>query len=477
MVSLTLVVVFVLVARSTSSLGFSRTHAARNATLFQLVDASHLGLWINWWAVALATDAVPAHWRLHLTCIGNRELDAVVRSIHAPGCSQIISSNQHLNRIYYAKALAFTTALRLGHDLLILDVDAVLLRNPTLWLLTPNRSHFDVISSRDNGPSKLPNSRDWGPHRFCTGLIFLRYSPHVLDFVEYVLRKVERLGHDQIQFNSAISSSGLVWESGRRAMENELLPDIDVAGFFAWPWGAGQTLGFDATDARWQEPEPEKKKVAVDESLVKMPMGKSVAGLDMPRRKLHVQLLASSSVLRYCHQPSPTTNKVKSRFIENAMPLSNASLRTAALHCFWDEGHRGEQGLLKRELKTMIALGLHYWVLRDAYTVATASLGVVNSSTSSSASLLFGRSHPANRLFLRRFVDRRRMHDFQQVWIVRNATHPITNPVRAMIKRGFFISKLGSMPPIESASTSSNPRDAAYNRTRPRRGRPRLESA
>lgn len=467
---------FVVSSIATCALSRSVNNGTTTTTmLFQLVDASHLALWVNWWAVALETDAVPVHWSLHLVCIGSKDLDFVVRKIHLPGCSQIVSAGK---RIYYTKALAFTTALRLGHNLLIVDVDAILIKNPTFWLLTPERSHFDIISSRDNGPSKLPFAADWGPHRFCTGFTFLRYSPHLLDFMEHVLKRVDKLGHDQIQFNHALSSSGVVWERSRRVMEGEL-PTTDLSGFFAWPGVVN--MGYDPSDGRWQDTEPEKKKLVIEESLRQKPTGKTITGDDIPRKKLHVQLLASSTVLRNCHmQPSPPKKGQKTtRFIENAMPIGIKSNTTAALHCFWDEGPRGEQGVLKREMKTMIALGLHHWVLRDGYIVATASLGVVNPSLRvESTSILLGRTHPANRIFLESFVDPQRMQNFQEVWVKRNATYHVSNPLRAMIKRGYFISKLG-MAPIESASTSTRPRDAAYNRTRPQtKGRrPRLESA
>lgn len=468
---------------------------SRSTTLFQVLDASHLGLWINWWVIALETNSIPSDWELHLACFGSSSLDGIIRRYHAPGCSQLISSGIHFTRIYYAKAMALNKALRLGRDLLLVDVDALLVRNPSPWLQL--ESTYDIISSRDTGPSNLPHAREWGPHRFCTGFIFFRHSPHLLDFMEHVLQRVNRFGHDQVQFNNALSLSGLVWNSTRQVMNSDAQEDFN--GTFVWPWPQWSQLqqqeqrgqqeqvlrmGFNPKDARWHRSN-EDQIIVMEEDLRTMPFGKAVTGLDMPRRKMRVKLLKSATAMRYCNRVPSASDEVKSRYIVNAMPTADISDSLIALHCFFDEGHRGEQGVLKKEMKTMIMIAMHQWCLKPEFTFSGSSMNVrPNASTNLPAtSLMLGRAHEANRLFLKRYREEAYLRDFLQVWILRNATYAstIVNPLRSLIKQGFFMSKMGVVS-VDSASTSSRRSktkgDVLFNRTRSaRQKRSRLESA
>ena len=69
----------------------------------------------------------------------------------------MIPKSLYKKRIYYAKWTAVTNAFRKGKDLLVMDLDAVLLRDPSSILEMDDNydSPYDIISSRDHGPADL----------------------------------------------------------------------------------------------------------------------------------------------------------------------------------------------------------------------------------------------------------------------------------------------------------------------------------
>lgn len=91
--------------------------------------------------------------------------------------------------------------------MLVIDIDALLIKNPIkmLGLDEPGASRIDVISSRDHGPPEVPYAQLWGNARFCTGFIYLKHSQKTLELVEWSLNRCRKYGHDQIQFNNALS--------------------------------------------------------------------------------------------------------------------------------------------------------------------------------------------------------------------------------------------------------------------------------
>ena len=82
--------------------------------LFQAVDDSFLSLWINWWAIALKSKAIPRHWGIHIACFGD-DTPAIVERFYKRGCAQKISGKMYVKQIYLAKWLAITNAFKLGN--------------------------------------------------------------------------------------------------------------------------------------------------------------------------------------------------------------------------------------------------------------------------------------------------------------------------------------------------------------------------
>ena len=191
-------------------------------TVLHVVDMSHVHLFVNFWIVEKEFNVFPKEWKYQVACLAGEDgtaIDRVISSIHGPGCSQIIPGNMHRNKIYLAKMMAIVAAFRAlprqnSQGLLVIDIDSVLIRNP-VQLLFGHTSHinheFDIISSRDHGPSQLEFSETWGGARFCTGFIYFKYSPHMCDLLQYVLARVSVYGHDQIQFNAVLTRGGLIW--------------------------------------------------------------------------------------------------------------------------------------------------------------------------------------------------------------------------------------------------------------------------
>eukprot|EP00607_Mallomonas_marina_P005318 CAMPEP_0182436258 /NCGR_PEP_ID=MMETSP1167-20130531/80589_1 /TAXON_ID=2988 /ORGANISM="Mallomonas Sp, Strain CCMP3275" /LENGTH=219 /DNA_ID=CAMNT_0024628237 /DNA_START=492 /DNA_END=1148 /DNA_ORIENTATION=+ len=197
--------------------------------LFQAVDDSFFSLWLNWWAIAISTHAFPSSWTLYLACFGDYALNQKVKSIHAPGCSQMIGGELFVKHVYLAKWTAVTTAFKRGYDLMIVDLDAILIRNPISML--PLHSIWDIVSSRDHGPSNLPYAGNWGPARLCTGFIYIKYSQAMRELIELVLRRCKKYGHDQIQFNNALARNGVVWHSSPDTLKKDY---IRHSAYFIW---------------------------------------------------------------------------------------------------------------------------------------------------------------------------------------------------------------------------------------------------
>jgi len=182
----------------------AQLHHSQGIVLFQLVDSSHFLLFVNWWVAALENKAIGPSWNLHIACIGNGSLPRRVGKMHAPGCSQQLGSDPlTLKRIWYTKAKALVDCIKqTKDDVLLVDLDAILVRDPTSTYISSDSSQFDIISSRDHGPERLMHGKHWGLWRLCAGMVFYRYSPHLVDFLENVLVRVDRLGNDQLSSTS-----------------------------------------------------------------------------------------------------------------------------------------------------------------------------------------------------------------------------------------------------------------------------------
>ncbi len=139
---------------------FHQSHQS-NVVLFQAVDSSFFNLWLNWWTLALSFNSIPKGWELHLACFGDDVNNKVIQ-FHAPGCTQIIAGSLHIRRIYFVKWKAMITAFRLGKDILLVDIDALLIRNPmSILKLNFGDTGRDIVVSRDHGHENLQHALHW----------------------------------------------------------------------------------------------------------------------------------------------------------------------------------------------------------------------------------------------------------------------------------------------------------------------------
>jgi hypothetical protein len=119
----------------------------------------------------------PTSWDYYLACFG--DINDIIKKYHAPGCSKTYITNLHISHIYYAKWLSIYDAFKTTkHNLLCIDIDTVMIRNPSSILNDINSDLYDIVSSRDHGPGNLEYSINWGSARLCTGFLFLRYSKY-----------------------------------------------------------------------------------------------------------------------------------------------------------------------------------------------------------------------------------------------------------------------------------------------------------
>lgn len=78
----------------------------RMVLIFQAVDASFFGVWLNWWMVALSLRAIPLGWDLHLACFG-AHVDTMVKQYHSPGCNQIFRGTEYFQAAYQLCSFQF----------------------------------------------------------------------------------------------------------------------------------------------------------------------------------------------------------------------------------------------------------------------------------------------------------------------------------------------------------------------------------
>ena len=161
-------------------------------------------------AIALELNVFDNHTEYFLSCFGSPQLDEDVKLVFAPGCSQHrVSTPETYKRIYLAKWTALVEAFSMTkRDMLLVDLDAVLMRNPRGIFSDHSQSKsfyerfgtptpaFDIISSTDHGHDirHFPFAHNWGDIRLCTGFIFFRYSLEVEALLRVVLAYQSQFG-------------------------------------------------------------------------------------------------------------------------------------------------------------------------------------------------------------------------------------------------------------------------------------------
>jgi hypothetical protein len=182
----------------------------------------------------------------HLSCFGSTELAERVKLLYTPGCTgHRIPTPDTYKRIYLAKWTAFVTAfISVRKDMLLVDLDALLIKSPRGILADQSRGDFfnniyhtttplfDIISSTDHGHSRkhFPYAHNWGDIRLCTGFILFRYSVDVVDLLKVVLAYQTTYGQVggciKLLFNGAITETYMYTEHTHTLQHTNPLLDI-----------------------------------------------------------------------------------------------------------------------------------------------------------------------------------------------------------------------------------------------------------
>jgi hypothetical protein len=320
-------------------------------TLFQVIEESYFPIWLNWWIMAIELKSFPAGWDLHIACLGGN-VDRLVRKVHAPGCTRTYDKYDP-KRVFFAKWTAAVEALRLGNNLLAADVDALLIRNPLERLRT--HESWDLISSRDHGPSQLFMAGNWGSARFCTGLIYFKYSQEVLELAELSLKRCDKYGDDQISFNNVMARSGLAWLSSLAQIKPS--QEVDRAGYL--PWMHQTDPDFLAFDSDGANASHAQQLAAADALLTDPALRPAGIGSASPVN-MSVLLLGHDRVIRYCSEPQKRGPAWLEALTPKALSREKRA-RISVLHCFVMTGPlKGNQ---KRNLKQQVWMKLRLWLL------------------------------------------------------------------------------------------------------------------
>ncbi len=96
-----------------------------------------------------------------------------------------------------------------GLNIILSDSDAIWLKNPISWL------RGDIAFQRiANFPSAV--AQMWG-FAACSGFIFFRSTPQILDFLSSCLKEQAMVQSDQIAFNLALLNGDVLWEETQLA--------------------------------------------------------------------------------------------------------------------------------------------------------------------------------------------------------------------------------------------------------------------
>ena len=447
----------------------------RRVTLFQAIDSSFFIIWLNWWMIALEFKAVPHEWDLHIACFGTETAEKV-KLFHAPGCTKVYDNQLHVKQIYLAKWTAVVDAYRKGNDLLIVDIDALMIRNPLAVLqhqleqrpqfrldnqqsfianarrktnttalgATAGRNSYplldqwDIVSSRDHGPANLPYSHNWGKARLCTGLILLHYSPAMLELVEFNLARCRAYGHDQIQFNTALARSCMVWDHSPEEMDDG---SVLHKGFI--PWFHQKEVDFLAIQPDMNISTQSQQRIVAEKLL--SPVERDGTAVDSRHKpvKLNVLLMDSHTVMRYCNYPQRKSYDWI-RYLK-ALELTPTHLqRLSVLHCFVAAGPVGEQGADKKRLKVEVMRALNLWAVHPAvgHTATEEFLTEVRRAAQAAAargaepSNLLLQDSAATRAMHARFKDAKGLKQLERVWL-KGQYSAYRNPVtQAFFSRG-----------------------------------------
>jgi len=401
------------------------SYTSNRITLFQVIDQSHIPLWINFWLVSLELDVFPKEWDYYLACFG--DIDHIIKKYHTPGCSKTYITNLHISHIYYAKWLsiydAFTTT---KHNLLCIDIDTVMIRNPSSILNDINSDLYDIVSSRDHGPGNLEYSMNWGSARLCTGFLFLRHSKYTEEIVFNVLQRCKKYGHDQIQFNKLLSRSSLIWNDPPSVMNNDT---IDHDGYIYWfSQDDNNFIVIDDPDLLydWKTQNDTINYMISNNKNILKNYNTTITNKILNQTSMNpytfqsmvrIKILNKYKVLRYCSNvQSKGRNWIYNLKInENLHKIYPKDI--TVLHCFTYNGNIDEQGNEKGHTKLMVLEALNLLVLKNSYKTIT------NTTHALSSSLLFNGSNfllpksNKTKTFIQQMINNKSLHDLKNIWL------------------------------------------------------------
>jgi len=320
--------------------------------------------------------------------------------------------------------VAVNKAMSLGHNLLVVDVDAILIKNPNI-LLEAYRE-MDIVASRDHGPPVLPLSNHWGTGRLCTGFIYFRHSSAVQEIVNTTLARCKVYGHDQISFNNVLSRAALSWDEPANKVANN---SHSHSGFI--PWLHQHDPDFEAVHEGSKEMQSWQahRDTAIDllEHKTGVNNPTTTAGAKAAV-KLSVLMLDRHTALRYCNKPiERASNKVSTPHFLHGLKVTELTpdqlSRLTVVHCYLDLGPLGESGELKREGKVNTMLAFNLWGIYENITDHAALLrflrlsNLTDGETGYLPSNLLQPNLPGTQRMLRRVADPEKMHRLKRVWI------------------------------------------------------------
>lgn len=403
----------------------SRLSLSLDITLFQVIDKSHISLWINWWLIAIELDVIPKGWTYYCACFG--DIDSIIKQYHSPGCTKSYLTTLHQTHIYYAKWLSISDAFKTKQNLLCLDIDTVMIRNPSHILgLKDNINSYDIIASRDHGPGNLEFSNNWGNARLCTGFLYLRYSKYLEEFVNSVLKRCQLYGHDQIQFNKLCSRSSLLWNDPPSVMSND---SIDHEGSIPW-FSQTSDPNFVVIDdfdllKDWKMQNDtinyminKYTMTKYNETIVNKMIEASKKNSYSFRKKFTIKILNKYSILRYC---SGLQNKGRTwpQHLKINSNLNKKDIKDlTVLHCFTFNGNINEQGEDKGAIKLIVLEALNLWVLNNTFkSLVNTKLKV--SSSFNGSNFLYPQSGRTNS-FIHQMINYQSLHKLKSIWLEGN---------------------------------------------------------
>lgn len=185
------------------------------AVVMQVVSEQYIDLELNFIRLMeLNSNFTRDH--MYLMCLDDKSIEQL--KSHGVRCVPANNIPFHSTKdIWRMRIRALSCIMKIGHNVIISDIDALWLKDPMEYFNMPHVIQSRVSAQRALYPAKITNR--WHSKQgnkmgigFCMGFVFFRSGPGMDTLQEAMEKFVLESGDDQIALDAAIDSLGVVFD-------------------------------------------------------------------------------------------------------------------------------------------------------------------------------------------------------------------------------------------------------------------------